>query len=29
MDKQQSSTMYTYNYIQYPEINQNGKEYKK
>ena len=29
MDKQQNPTMYTYNYIQYPEINQNGKEYKK
>ena len=30
MDKQQGPTVYsTGNYIRYPEINHNGKEYKK
>ena len=29
MDKQQGPTVYTENYIQYPEINQNGKEHEK
>ena len=29
MDKQQGPTVYTGNYIQYPVINHNGKEYEK
>ena len=29
MDKQQGPTYSTGNYIQYPAINHNGKEYKK
>ena len=29
MDKQQGPTYSTGNYIQYPVINHNGKEYKK
>ena len=29
MGKQQGSTVYTEDYIQYPMINHNGKEFKK